>query len=285
MMTQTAQAPKLADDKFRMIRDLIYEMSGMYFGDGKKYLMESRLARRLGACGLKTYDEYYYFIKYDPGRAQEINRLFDEVTINETSFFRNPPQLDAFAKKILPGIVAEKEQKNTRNLRIWSAACSSGEEPYSLGIYVLESLKFSLPKWKVEIHASDLSEEILQKAKTGLYGDNSLRNTTPTYRSRYFVQANGKYAIRDEVKQLVQFQQINLSDKLKMRSMRGMDVIFCRNVLIYFDMESKKRVIAHLYDSLNPGGYMFIGHSESLHGVSKAFKLVHFPKAMVYQNA
>ena len=268
MLTQTAQAPKLADDKFKVIRDLIYEKSGMYFGDGKKYLMESRLARRLQACGLKTYEEYYYFIKYDPGRAQEINRL-----------------LDAFAKKILPGMVAEKEKKKTRNLRIWSAGCSSGEEPYTLGIYVLEALKFSLPKWKVEIHASDLSEEILQKAQTGFYGDNALRNTTPAYRSRYFVQANGKYAIRDEVKQLVRFQQINLSDKLKMRSMRGMDVIFCRNVLIYFDMESKKQVIAHFYDSLNPGGFLFIGHSESLHGVSKAFKLVHYPKAMVYQKA
>ena len=285
MMTQTAQAPKLADDKFRTIRDLIYEKSGMYFGDGKKYLMESRLARRLVARGLKTYDEYYYFLKYDPKRAEEINRLFDEVTINETSFFRNPPQLEAFGKKILPGIVADKEKSGARNLRIWSAGCSSGEEPYTLGIYILEALKFSLPKWKVEIHASDLSKEILQKAKNGVYGDNALRNTAPSYQSRYFVQVNGMYAIRDEVKKLVRFQQINLTDKVKMRSMRGMDVIFCRNVLIYFDMESKKQVIAHFYDNLNPGGYLFIGHSESLHGVSKAFKLVHFPKAMVYQKA
>lgn len=285
MTIQTTQTPKLADDKFRMLRDLIYEISGMYFGDGKKYLLESRLGKRLQACGLKTYDEYYYFIKYDPSRAQEINQLFDEITINETSFFRNPPQLDAFGKKILPEIVAEKEKKNARNLRIWSAGCSSGEEPYTLGIYVSESLKFSLPKWKVEILGSDISEEILQAAKKGIYRDNTLRNTSPVYRSRYFTQMNGKYAIRDEVKRLVRFEQINLSDKMRMRSMRGMDIIFCRNVLIYFDLESKKQVIAHFYDSLTPGGHLFIGHSESLHGVSKAFKLIHFPKAMVYQKA
>jgi len=273
--------PQLSEELFVQLRDLIYERSGMFFNDGKKYLLESRVENRLKALGLEKFEDYYYLLKYSPDGEKEFRALFDEITINETSFYRNPPQMEVFKNHLLPEVINSKKIKQ---LKLWSAGCSTGEEPYTLAILILEVLGFRISQWFVDILGVDISQAVLEKAKKGEYGEYTLRNMPPELVSKYFVKEGPIYRIKDEVKRLVRFEMMNLSDQSQMRKIRGMDFIFCRNVLIYFDIEARKRVVASFYDSLNPGGYLFIGHSESLHGISRAFKLIHFPKVIVYKK-
>ncbi len=273
--------PQLSEELFVQLRDLIYERSGMFFNDGKKYLLESRVENRLKALGLEKFEDYYYLLKYSPDGEKEFRALFDEITINETSFYRNPPQMEVFKNHLLPEVINSKKIKQ---LKLWSAGCSTGEEPYTLAILILEVLGFRISQWFVDILGVDISQAVLEKAKKGEYGEYTLRNMPPELVGKYFVKEGPIYRIKDEVKRLVRFEMMNLSDQSQMRKIRGMDFIFCRNVLIYFDIEARKRVVASFYDSLNPGGYLFIGHSESLHGISRAFKLIHFPKVIVYKK-
>jgi len=276
--------PELTLEQYRLIRDLIYQVSGIYFADKKKYLLENRLPGRLRALGMQNYEDYYHFLKYDPRKASEFRALFDAITINETNFFRDLPQLTALEREILPEMIAEKSRRGVRGLKIWSAGCATGEETYTLAIIVMEVLGKVLSQWHVEILAVDISEAALQKARQGVYRMSSVRNTPARILSKYFTAKGDRYVVKDEVKPLVKYMPLNLFDHDRMRLIRGMDVIFCRNVLIYFDQESKQQVIADLYDSLNPGGYLFLGSTESLHGISKAFKLIHFPKAIGYRK-
>lgn len=275
---------RLTDEEFKAIRDLIYQKSGLFFAHKKKYFLESRLSERLKVLNLKTYDEYYCFLKYDPQRFEELSTLFDLITISETSFFRDPAQLRAFETKVLPEIMAKKEG-SFRKIKIWSAGCSTGEEPYTLAIIVLETLKGAVSQWGIEILASDISEASLQVARKGAYNEHALRNVLPEVRLKYFsANKDGSYSVKETVKKLVRFSNINLFDQPRLRIVQGQDVIFCRNVLIYFGQEAKRQVVASLYDALNPGGYLFIGYSESLHGISEAFKPVHFTQVIGYKK-
>lgn len=274
---------KLSIDTFHQLRDLIYEKSGIYFADVKKYLLENRLARRLEEKNFKTFEEYYYFLKYDPKRHHEFSSLFDSITTNETSFFRNPPQLEAFEKGVIPAVVESHRKSSNNKIRVWSAACSTGEEPYTIAIILLEN-KSLVSGMSVEIVASDISEIVLTSARKGVYGSNSVRNTSKQYLDKYFIANSDSYTIKPEVKNMVKFSNINLYDQSKMKMMKGFDVIFCRNVLIYFDEKAKRQVISNLYDSLNIGGYLIIGHSESLHSISRAFKLININKMPVYKK-
>jgi len=274
---------QLSDKKFTQIRNLIYEESGMYFANTKKYLLESRLSKRIEEMRLSSFDEYYYLLRYSPKKKEEFSRLFDEVTINETSFFRNMPQLQAFEKEVLPEILKKREEGEQR-LRIWSAGCSSGQEPYTLAMIISEFAATKAFKFVPEIIANDISGAMILEAQKGRYKEYYLRNTPDEYKSRYFTKRGDEYIINDSVKVMVKFSIMNLLDETKTKMMRDMDVIFCRNVIIYFDEEAKKRVIGTFYESLKPGGYLFIGHSESLHNISRAFKLMLFPNAIVYKK-
>jgi len=275
------QRPQLSEELFRQLRDLVYEKSGMFFNDGRKYLLESRMENRMKALGLEKFEDYYYLLKYSPEGEVEFRALFDEITINETSFFRNPPQMKVFQEHILPEFLRFKRFKQ---LKIWSAGCSTGEEPYTLAILVLEVLGVKVSQWFVDILGVDISRTVLERAQKGEYGEYTLRHMPPDLVQKYFLKEGPIWRVKDEVKKLLRFEEMNLADPAQIRRVRGMDIIFCRNVLIYFDMEVKKRVVASFYDSLNPGGYLFIGHSESLHGISRAFKLVHFPEVIVYKK-
>ncbi|MBI3815524.1 MAG: protein-glutamate O-methyltransferase CheR [Nitrospinae bacterium] len=274
---------KLSLDTFHQLRDLIYEKSGIYFADAKKYLLENRLVKRLEEKNFKTFEEYYYFLKYDPRRHHELSSLFDSITTNETSFFRNPPQLEAFEKGVMPVVVESHRKSSNNKIRIWSAACSTGEEPYTIAIILLEN-KLLVSGMSVEIVASDISEIVLASARKGVYGSNSIRNTSKQYLDKYFAANSDSYAVKPEVKNMVKFNNINLYDQGKMKMMKGFDVIFCRNVLIYFDEKAKRQVISNLYDSLNICGYLIIGHSESLHNISRAFKLININRMPVYKK-
>ncbi|HPS93656.1 MAG TPA: protein-glutamate O-methyltransferase CheR [Deltaproteobacteria bacterium] len=276
--------PVMKDETFILLRDFIYEHSGIYFADTKKGQLEARLMMRLRASNLPDYDKYYYMLKYDPQAARELRALFDSVTTNETSFYRSPPQIQAFQEKVLPELITRREKRGERRLRLWSAGCSTGEEPYTLGIVVKEVLKNALADWNMRIVASDISEKALKSAKTASYSEYSLRGVPPEIKQRYFNAHDGMYQMNDDVSRLVELQYLNLSDTKRVQLMKGFDVIFCRNVLIYFDDAARKRFVSQLYDSLNHGGYLFIGHSESLHNISRAFKLVHFPGALGYKK-
>lgn len=273
----------LSQETFLRLRDLIYEQSGIYFTETKKYLLEGRIAKRIAARNMKNFEEYTDYLKTGNVRA-ELSSLFEAITINETYFFRAEQQFDAFEKIIVPEILKNRSKSSAPFFRVWSAASSTGEEAYTLAIIIKERLAPLFPGIKFQIVASDINNQVLENARKGIYKEYSVRNMPANYRSKYFKQSGGAYILSDEIKKMVKFLNINLYDQKQMRTISGCDVVFCCNVLIYFDVRSKQKVVSHLYDALNKGGYLFIGYSESLHGVSKAFKLVHLPKAMAYKK-
>lgn len=272
---------EMSDNTFKELREVIYKLCGIYYTDSKKYLLEGRIAKRLVANKLKTYEEYTNFLKSSSGR-NELNDLFEVITINETYFFRAPQQFDAFENILVPEIIKNKSGYNKNVFRIWSAASSSGEEAYTTAIIILERLKRQFPQVQFQILGSDINNNVLEIARKGIYKEYAIRNVPPDLLKKYFTQQGNTYIVNDEVKRMVKFMNVNLYDSQQMRAISSCDVIFCANVLIYFDIPSKQQVVSHLYNSLNKGGYLFIGYSESLHGISKAFKLVHLPKAMAY---
>jgi len=272
----------VTDPAYVKIRDIIYRVSGIYHPENKLYLLAERCGRRMTALKVATPSEYVDCITVRPNREAELRQLLNEITIGETSMFRSVPQLDALRRVILPQIVEAKAKLGYRKLRLWSAGCSTGEEPYTLAMVLMEEAKGALKGWSFEIAATDLNERSIETAKAGLFGDYGLRNTTDFYKQQY-MHADGKnFRVNDEVKGLISFSRLNLQDDSKMLFMKGMDIIFCCNVLIYFDGVSKGRVIHHFYSNLLAGGYLLLGTSESLFQVNDEFRLVHFPGATAY---
>jgi chemotaxis protein methyltransferase CheR len=269
---------------FASLRDLIYEQSGIYFQDNKKYVLESRLQTRLRERKCASYEEYYSLLKFDAWREKEISTLFNLVTTNETFFYRDVAQLQAFTDTILPEIIKanQGQGQGMERLRLWSAACSTGDEPYTLALMLLEEP--ALAKWSIEILASDISEAVLDQARRGLYGQYAVRNIPPVLLRKYFAEDGGQYVLSASVKRLVKFANLNLYDAARLKLVRGMDVIFCRNCLIYCDLKAKQKIVNNLYDCLRPNGYLVIGFSESLHNVTRAFRPVHGNRAVVYQK-
>lgn len=275
---------KISDEEFVQLRDFIYQQCGIYIAENRKYLVENRLSNRLKDLNLKSFGEYYQYLRYDANKRTELNKLFEVVTTNETSFYRNPPQLQVFQEKVLGAVIAELRAKGQKRLRIWSAGCSTGEEPYTLGIILHEVLRSEIASWDIRITANDLSEAVLASARKGMYSDYALRTTPPDIISRYFIKEGTQYRIDPKVQQLVQFGQINLSDRTQLKRVERSQIVLCRNVIIYFDDEMKKQVIGSFYDNLLPGGYLLIGHSESLHNISRAFKPEHHTGAIIYRK-
>ncbi len=268
---------------FQEIRKYIYNSTGIYFQDNKKYLLESRLQRRISYLGLKSYEEYFTLLKSNKN-TEEKRYFYEAITINETFFFRNQPQLDALASKVFPEIIQKKQEQKKNKLRVWSAACSSGEEAYSLAMVFDDLVKPKYPGIDIEIIGTDISTAVIETAKNGIYKEYSVRNIPPYYLKKYFLINGNSFEVKSELKKLVSFNILNLYDDIMMKTMFNFDVIFCANVLIYFDNASKIKVVSHLYNSLNRGGYLFIGYSETLQGISKAFKLVSFPKTVGYKK-
>lgn len=276
---------KISDKDFEQLRDYIYNVCGIYFHSSKKYFLESRLSRRMEATGSKTHAEYYQQVRSGGSGNAELKKLLDEITTNETCFFRNPPQLAALENKFLPEIVATKGKIGFKKLRIWSAGSSSGEEAYTMAMILLEKRNTILKDWIIEIVGTDINETVLAQAKEGIYNSYSVRNTPDFYLKKYFKEeAPGKFVLAPEVKRLATFNQLNLYDDNKMLFMKSFDFIFCANVLIYFDTASKSKVVQHFYNNLQPYGYFFVGQSESLHGVNDKFKTVHFPGGFTYNK-
>ena len=270
-------------EEFRLIRDFVYQHCGLHFSEDSKYLLEKRLAKRLQHHKLKSFKDYYYLLRYNRQKDQELAEVIDLLTTNETYFFREDFQLRTFTEEILPEIRQRKEQQGeNKRLRIWSAGCATGEEPYTIAMLLLDQPRFA--DWQVDIIGTDISQRVLQVARKGVYGNSSFRTTEPTTQRRYFTETDGKYRIVDRVRNPVTISHLNLFDAPRVALLGRMDVIFCRNVIIYFDLAAKKRVIDSFYHRLRPEGFLLLGHSESLMNVTNAFVLRHFTHDMVYQR-
>ncbi|MEW6052230.1 MAG: protein-glutamate O-methyltransferase CheR [Nitrospirota bacterium] len=270
----------LEDDVFRLLRDFIRDYCGIFFDDDSKYLLEKRLSRRIRLLHFSNFREYFRYLLYHKKRDEELSSIIDILTVNETYFFREQNQLRTFSEEILPEL--KETNDDIRSVRIWSAGCSTGEEPYTLAMLILEKRRFQ--EWKVEIFGSDINQRVLQVARSGIYRKNSFRTTEPYFLTKYFEEKEGGFRISDSVRQYVNFSHLNLLDPFKVRLVGKVDVIFCRNVLIYFDYPSRKKVIDMFYERLSGGGYLLLGHAESLINISTAFTLKHFKYDMVYQK-
>ncbi len=273
---------RMSDEEFRQIRDYIYNYCGLYFDIDAKYMLEKRLNRRVSQLQLNSFKDYFYLLRYSRDCEEELSLVIDLLTTNETYFFREDFQLKAFTDEILPEIIKNKRGTGDRSLRIWSAGCSSGEEPYTIAMLMLQNPE--LRRWDVEIIGTDISKQVLIKAREGIYGKNSFRSTEDYYVQRYFTEEDGRLRISDQVKRLVTISHLNLLDVSRVSLLGRMDAIFCRNVIIYFNLEAKKKVISRLYQQLSKGGFLLLGHSESLMNISTDFVLRHFTHDMVYQR-
>jgi chemotaxis protein methyltransferase CheR len=271
---------ELPDDIFRQLRDQIYKRTGMFFAESSKYLIQKRLSPRARELNFDSFQKYFYFLQYDPRSEAEFDQIYDLITTNETYFFREPAQLSAFVDEIVPDILTRKPIKK---VRIWSAGCSSGEEAYSIAILLQEAGWFN--KAAFEIFGSDLNQQVLAKARKGLYRESAFRSTSPILREKYFAhEPDGSWRIADEIRNRVSFGRLNIYDDARVSLLGHLDVVFCRNVIIYFDEASKKVVIRNFYNRLIDGGYLLLGHSESLISLSTQFKLKHLKNDMVYQK-
>ncbi len=270
----------LPDDIFRQLREQIYKRTGLFFADSSKYLLQKRLSPRARELNFDSFQKYFYFLSYDPRAEAEYDQIFDLVTTNETYFFREPAQLTAFIEEIIPDLLSRKPIKK---IRIWSAGCSSGEEPYSIAILLEQAGLYREATF--EIFASDLNQQVLAKARRGLYRENAFRSTAPEVREKYFThEPDGSWRISDEVRNRVSFGRLNIYDEARVSLLGFLDIVFCRNVIIYFDDASKKAVVNNFYQRLVDGGYLLLGHSESLISLSTQFKLKHLRHDMVYQK-
>lgn len=269
---------------FEIWRKYIYESTGIYFQDNKKYLLESRLQKRIGHLGIESFEKYFDYVKFNPAGTAEVKYLYEAITINETFFFRNQPQLDALVTTILPEIISSKEKLGKDKIKIWSAASSSGEEAYSIAMMINDLIRSKYPNIEFEIIGTDLSNAVVDTARRASYKEYSVRNTPVYYLKKYFKSNGVSFDLDSKIKDMAYFKLLNLYDDLSMRTMINFDVIFCANVLIYFNQTSKIKVINNLYNSLLKGGYLFIGYSETLHGLSKSFKLTSFPKTIGYKK-
>lgn len=265
-------------DTFGLIQlaELIYEYCGIDFFKNLSSL-EKKISERLKELGLSCW-EYGGYLRVEP---KEWDTLVELITVNETYFFREESLLEEFQKVVLPRY---KDRTPDNPLRIWCSACSSGEEPYTLAILIEETGMFEAGA--VKIIASDINKKVLEKARRGSYNKKSFsfRTMPKEILDKYFIPVDEEYVIRDSIRNMVDFRYLNLMDKELAKRIDKVDIIFCRNVLIYFDREAINKVIGSLYDVLNDGGYLFLGHAETITGLNAGFETIYAPSAFYYRK-
>ncbi len=270
----------MSADTFAQLRGFIYEQTGITFQENQKYLLESRLLPRLKQHKLASYHDYYNYLRFDTYRDKELMALYELITTNETYFYRDIPQLEAFMNTIVPALM--EANHGSKQLRIWSAACSTGDEPYTVAMMLLEHQP--LDGWNLDILATDISDAVLAQARTAVYGAHTLRHVPSALKHKYFTEHKGRFALSSEVKGLVKFMNLNLYARARLKLVRGMDVILCRNCLIYFDERAKHQILTDLHAALKPNGYLVIGFSESLTHMATLFRPLHAGRSVVYQK-
>ncbi len=271
----------ISDKDFVKFRDFYYKKTGSYFEDSKRYFVDKRLIERMQATGCATFREYFSLVRFQAS-GEEFQHLVNAMTVNETYFFREDHQLRSLVGPVLDEILRYKKPGDL--VRIWSIPCSTGEEPYSLALYLLEYWEH-IDRMDVEIVASDIDSNVLARCREGIYGARSMQHVPDDIRRRHFRPVgDGRWQISSDIRSAVTFTLTNLNDAAATRRFRNFDVIFCRNLLIYFDDASRRRAAITLYDALAPGGFVFLGHSESMSRVSAQFTVRRFPEAIVYQK-
>ncbi len=274
----------LTKDTFETIRQLISRRAGILVPENKQASLESKLASHLTELGVADFQSYIQKLSTEPSSSPVWQEVFRRVSTNETFFFRNNAQVKAMSDVILPTVVKAQEKKLFKRLKIWSAACATGEEPYTLAMQVLEGLGEDAASWNPRILATDIDTDVLRTAMNGHYSGRALTNVPRTWLSRYFHEDGDGYKVSDQLRSVITFKPVNFADDKEMAAQINMDIIFCRNVLIYFDIEFRRRVVTHLYNALRPGGFLVIGHSESLRGVHEGFDSIRCPGTMIYQR-
>ena len=265
----------LSDDSFEQFRDLIYNESGIHFSSSNRTILESRLKERLRVSGLPDVMTYYRSIT---ANAEELKILLDSVTTNLTRFFRNTAHMETFEYYVVPDLIKTKRANGDSRIRIWSAGCSTGEEPYTIAMLARELLPSGLD---VEVVASDISLKSLMVGKEAFYGDNRIAGVSDHYLKKYFTRTGNGYQVNDEIRKLVRFDYHNLKND---SGLRNLDVVFCRNVLIYFDEAAQKASVERFWDSMAPHSFLFIGHSESLFGMNTRFEFLKTDWACIYRK-
>ncbi len=279
MKTLCVQPYEITEKEFQLFKDIIYRQTGIYMSEKKQNLIVSRLSKRLRTLNLKNFSEYYQYLSKNLDAGGEIINLINRITTNKTGFFREKHHFDLLLNVIFPEIIQNKHSTRERTLRIWSAGCSSGEEPYSIAMIVAEAF-MDVRGWDIKILATDLDTDVLMKASTGIYQSHSVTPVPMGYLSKYFNRTSRGYEVVQKIKSTVVFRKLNLMQPV-FPMKNPFDIIFCRNVMIYFDNDTKRSLMTKFHRHIKDGGYIFIGHAESLMWQKNLFK---FLKHTVYQK-
>lgn len=270
----------VTSDDVQRLCEFLYRRTGMLFDDSKRYYIDRRLTERIGATQSRTFQEYFAHLRSDA--EHEIEHLINAFTVNETYFYREDHQLRCMSANLLDEIVSRRNPDEP--IRIWSLPCSTGEEPYSIAIWLMENWP-AVDRYNIEIIGSDIDTRALQAAAEGIYGERALMRLSAPIKNRYFRPLlDGTYQIDPGLRDSIRFTRVNIIDTPSMAEYRNIDIVFCRNVLIYFDDASRRLAAENIYDCLRPGGYICLGHSETMSRISALYKVCRFPDAIVYQK-
>lgn len=279
-MKPAAAPATLDEDDLQRFQDFFYRQTGIVFGPAKRYFVERRLLDRIAASGQPSLRAYLLHLRY-ADKGEEMQNLVNIMTVNETYFYRETYQFQSLTREILPEIVA---RRRGAPVSIWSLPCSTGEEPYSIAIWLLENWP-QVDAQDVSIEGSDIDTRVLSHARAGIYDTRSVQNLSPAVLDKYFEPVgNGRWRLIAALRSSVEFSLVNLSDRARMRQKRDLDVIFCRNLLIYFDDTSRREAAEALFDALRPGGFLLLGHSESMSRISGLFTVRKLADGIVYQK-
>jgi len=276
-----ASQPVVSNDDFLRFREFFYRKTGIMFQDNKRYFVDKRIQERMGKAGFASFRPYFDLVCFQASGA-ELQALVNAMTVNETYFYREEYQLKCLVHSILPEVVKTLDPGDT--IKIWSMPCSTGEEPYSIAFYLLENWS-RVDDYNIEIVASDIDTEVLEKARRGVYGERALQHVSADTIKKYMTRTNdGQHQIIDAIRSSIKFSQLNIFEAINERTHGGFDVVFCRNMLIYFDDLSRREAAGAIFAAMRPGGFVCLGHSESMSRISSLFNIRNFPEAIVYQK-
>ena len=271
---------RISDEDFLKFKEYFYRKTGIIFDHSKRYFVDKRLIERIEATESGNFRCYFNMLRFEAS-GEELQNLVNTMTVNETYFFREEYQFKCLVNSLLDEITQKKTDKSP--IRIWSVPSSSGEEPYSIAIYLLEHWA-GIDECDVEIMSSDIDTEIIAQAKQGHYSARSVQHLPKTFLTKYFHYQDDGYQICDELRAAVEFSRVNIMEPSQVRAYRNMDIIFCRNLLIYFDDAARRQVAEMFFDAMKTGGFVCLGHSESMSRISSLFRVRKFPEAIVYQK-
>ncbi len=280
-MRAALDVPVISESDFQKFAEFFYRKTGIHFDDSKRYFVDKRLLERIAVTEAESFRAWFTALRFETN-GRELQQLVNAMTVNETYFFREAYQFDCMVNHLLDEIAARKRPGS--RIRIWSIPSSTGEEPYSIAIYLLERWA-RIDDYEVEILSSDIDTNVLDAAQRGVYSARSVAQLPRAYLDRYFTAAgDGDWRVSRDLVNAVDFSLVNLTNAADTRRFRDIDLIFCRNLLIYFDDLSRRIAAEAMYDALNPGGFICLGHSESMSRISSLYKPRRFPDAMVHQK-